>query len=212
MKLYLFYIYEDNLRSEIKYTVSLVFEDIKLENGKLKLYAFTNNKKNFKLFKEERNDKLIPMIYSIDKLDYERFYKKYPDFIIDYYEYIDYKNSVKILSTKNEYNHCKYGWTNMIELPIELEYVTHDLIQPFKKKIRRKMDNLGLDAISSMSDERYEDLAMFSDIIFDDSTLIIPSNENINVYQQCNGLKINGNTLNIFIHEFGYLLDIDIDK
>lgn len=116
MKLYCFYIHDDNLYEYY----GLEYTDIKrLGNIKYALYGWTTSKTIAKKFKNERNERIFLMkVFSVNEADLEDFLKENSLLKIDNFEYLTEVimhngtrviRPVNIVSTVSEHDCCTYS-------------------------------------------------------------------------------------------------------
>lgn len=193
----MFYLPEKILTPKIRYTVSHAL-DYNV-NGYI-LYAYTTKKKYVNRFLEERiNDfKLIEKV--LTKEEFKSIQNNIVGYELREWTYHNFKSNTVILSTCNEYNHCKYSWINLID-PKIFSYIPYTIIDALEDEYRYALYKLGLNGMILVADEELSQSGLLDDIsVLDENSILhIESGLGTDVTLS---LKLRPKEMNVFIHQF----------
>ena len=205
MKVYLFYIKKSILPPEITYTVSMG-DEIEVDDGVIYVfYAFTNSKKIKDKFISERIDDFIFFSRNISKEDYDEFAKSNENFRLSYIKYSNKDYDINLLTTRNEFTHCKFGWSELFCEKDTLSSLPYNLVNTIKWKYQEALTKLGLNSLVIAYDEELANLMMPSSLQFDDDCVF---NIDDQEYHDKLGkiatvsLRLKPKEYNLYLHEF----------
>jgi len=208
MKIYLFYIPLIFLQKKIAYT-TVSDEDIISDDGiEYRFYSFTTDKNKKERFLKERINNFLLITKNINKNEYEEFKKNKSTFELLYIKYDNYSYGINILSTMNEYNHCKYAWCEIFNEKNILSSLPYNLIDIIDNDYQEYLAILGLNSLVITYDEELSSMLVNSGYQFDEECVF---NIDDQEYYDKSGriatisLKLKPKEYNFYIHEFNEL-------
>lgn len=201
MRVYFFYIKKDLLPEDITFTMrSDFFRNTQDRN--YVLYAITNNKDYKDKFLIERSKEFIKTKHKVDIEEFEKMKKDLKGYFLDYRDYKYDDGSVKILSTKFEYNAVLYEWFEFNNLYDNLGLFSYQILHSLKDEYYFALHRLGLISLYVCSHSPEYAEWYFDEIMFEDNHLkslyhLFLPDQKIEI-----SIKLRPNEFNLFISAF----------